>query len=159
MKLGTKGRYAVMAMVDIAIQEQESTVVSPVALSTIAERQEISLLYLEQLFSKLRQSGLVVSSRGVMGGYGLARPSNTISIADIVNAVGESLHTTRCHPSEKKGCLSTKTECLVHGLWEALGSEIENYLSSITLQDVVFKRYKPGWPSECAPENLHQVRL
>lgn len=142
MKLGTKGRYAVMAMVDLALQERESQATHPIALSTIGERQEISVLYLEQLFSKLRQSGLVTSSRGITGGYRLARPPHTISIADIVRAVAEPLHATRCHPRDTGGCLSTKSQCVVHGLWHALGMEIEMYLSSVTLEDVIRKDYK-----------------
>ena len=142
MKLGTKGRYAVMAMVDLAMQEKESHPSGPIALSMIAERQEISVLYLEQLFSKLRQKGLVTSSRGVMGGYVLARPSHTISIADIAQAVDEPLHATRCQPTDAGGCLSTKSQCVVHGLWHALGVEIATYLSSVTLHDVIQKDYK-----------------
>ena len=136
MKLGTKGRYAVMAMVDLAIHSAGK----PVALAGIAERQEISLSYLEQLFGKLRRSALVKSARGPGGGYRLARPASDIRVSDIVVAVDEPLSATRCRPGSATGCLSDRGRCLTHDLWEELGNQIHQYLSSVSLADVVNKR-------------------
>ncbi len=132
MRLTTKGRYAVMAMVDLASRSSGK----PVALADIAERQEISLSYLEQLFSKLRKGGLVKSVRGPGGGYLLANSPEETAIADIIVAVDEPLHATRCTPGSPEGCRSNKTRCLTHDLWEELGNQIHLYLSSVTLADV-----------------------
>ncbi|MBT3396793.1 MAG: Rrf2 family transcriptional regulator [Alphaproteobacteria bacterium] len=136
MKLGTKGRYAVMAMADLAIQSGGK----PVALAGIAERQEISLSYLEQLFGKLRRSSLVKSVRGPGGGYVLARDDGDIRVSDIVMAVDEPLIATRCRPGSATGCLSDKSRCLTHELWEELSNQIHLYLSSVSLSDVINKR-------------------
>lgn len=136
MKLSTKGRYAVMALVDLATHGDGR----PVSLADIAERQEISLSYLEQLFAKLRRAELVASVRGPGGGYLLARGADGTRISDIVLAVDEPIHATRCTPGQPYGCRSNKSRCLTHDLWEELGNQIYLYLSSVTLQDVVARR-------------------
>ena len=136
MKLSTKGRYAVMAMVDLAKQSTGS----PIALADVAERQEISLSYLEQLFGKLRRGGLVNSVRGPGGGYLLSRAPDDIRISDIIVAVDEPIQTTRCSPGSPAGCKANKSRCLTHDLWEELGHHIYFYLSSTSLEDVVEKR-------------------
>ncbi|MEO0034022.1 MAG: HTH-type transcriptional regulator IscR [Pseudomonadota bacterium] len=136
MKLSTKGRYAVMAMVDLASHSHGS----PVALADIAERQEISLSYLEQLFGKLRKGGLVKSVRGPGGGYLLSRPAQQIRISDIILAVDEPIQTTRCSPGTPSGCHDDKGRCLTHDLWEELGNQIYLYLSSVSLADVCERR-------------------
>lgn len=139
MKLSTKGRYAVMAMVDLAAQRSER----PVALAEIAERQEISLSYLEQLFAKLRRAGLVGSVRGPGGGYNLAKPARETLISDIILAVDEPIRATRCTPGQPHGCRGTKTRCLTHDLWEALGNQIHIFLASVTVADVVEGQIRP----------------
>ncbi len=136
MKLSTKGRYAVMAMVDLSSHSNGA----PVALADIAERQEISLSYLEQLFGKLRKGGLVKSVRGPGGGYLLARPANQMRISDIILAVDEPIQTTRCAPGTPAGCHNNKGRCLTHDLWEELGNQIYLYLSSVSLADVCERR-------------------
>lgn len=136
MKLSTKGRYAVMAMVDLAINSNDR----PVCLADIAERQEISLSYLEQLFAKLRRGGLVKSVRGPGGGYLLAHPAEGMRICDIILAVDEPIRATRCTPGQPFGCRSNKSRCLTHDLWEELGNQIYLYLSSVTVADVVNRR-------------------
>lgn len=132
MKLGTKGRYAVMAMVDLAMYDIER----PITLSEIAERQEISLSYLEQLFAKLRQAGLVKSVRGPGGGYRLAFGASSIRVSDVIRAVDEPIRATRCRPGGPVSCVSKSSRCLTHDLWEELGHQIHLYLSSVTLEDV-----------------------
>ncbi|OKH86958.1 Rrf2 family transcriptional regulator [Thalassospira sp. TSL5-1] len=136
MKLSTKGRYAVMAMVDLADSGRER----PVALADIAERQEISLSYLEQLFGKLRKGGLVRSVRGPGGGYMLARSAQETRIADVILAVDEPIRATRCKSGSPKGCKADKGRCLTHELWEELGNQIYLYLSSVSLADVVDRK-------------------
>jgi Rrf2 family iron-sulfur cluster assembly transcriptional regulator len=137
MRLSTKGRYAVMAMADLA--RRQSDAVRAVALADIATRQEISLSYLEQLFARLRRKGLVQSARGPGGGYRLAREAAQTSIADIVHAVDEPLRATRC--GEKgKGCMLKGERCLTHDLWADLGDRIEDYLASVSLADVISGR-------------------
>lgn len=138
MMLTTKGRYAVMALVDLAAQESES----PVTLSAIAERQEIALPYLEQIFAKLRRSGLVDSVRGPGGGYALARGAENTFVSDIILAVEESIKMTRCEKESSTGCMKPKTRCLTHDLWEGLGDQIHNYLSGISLQDVIARQLR-----------------
>lgn len=132
MMLTTRGRYAVMAMVDLAGQCDQQ---KPVSLADIAARQEIALNYLEQIFSKLRKKGLVLSVRGPGGGYVLAENPDIIRIADIITAVDEPIAITRCK-SHKQGCRQDKAKCLTHDLWEGLGNHIHAYLQSITLTDV-----------------------
>lgn len=136
MKLSTKGRYAVMAMVDLATHSRGK----PVALADVAQRQEISLSYLEQLFGKLRRGGLVKSVRGPGGGYLLARGEGDTRVSDIILAVDEPIKATRCTPGSPTGCHSNKGRCLTHDLWEELGNQIYIYLSSVSLQDVVERR-------------------
>ena len=136
MKLSTKGRYAVMAMVDLATRERGR----PVTLSEIAERQEISLSYLEQLFAKLRRRGLVKSVRGPGGGYLLAYPVSDTRISDIILAVDEPIRATRCEPGSHWGCTGRSSRCLTHDLWEELGNQIHLFLSSVTLDDVCRRR-------------------
>lgn len=133
MMLTTKGRYAVMALVDLAAQESKS----PVTLAAIAERQEIALPYLEQIFAKLRRSGLVDSVRGPGGGYALARGAENTFVSEIILAVEESIKMTRCEKESAAGCMKPKTRCLTHDLWEGLGDQIHNYLSAISLRDVI----------------------
>ena len=136
MKLSTKGRYAVMAMVDLASRSDGR----PVALADIAERQEISLSYLEQLFAKLRRGGLVRSVRGPGGGYLLSRETADMRISDIIMAVDEPIRATRCSPGVARGCHSDKSRCLTHDLWEELGNQIHLYLSAVSLADVCDRR-------------------
>lgn len=138
MRLSTKGRYAVMAMTDLARREDERAV----ALADIAARQEISLAYLEQLFARLRRKGLVLSARGPGGGYRLARSSAETTIADIVIAVDEPLRTTRCSGEVHKGCMTKGERCLTHDLWDEMGRQIHDYLASVTLDDVAHGRLK-----------------
>ncbi len=136
MKLSTRGRYAVMAMVDLAKQNRGK----PIALAEIAERQEISLSYLEQLFARLRRAGIVKSVRGPGGGYLLGYDPAEMRVSDIVLAVDEPMAVTRCTPGSPQGCTGRPTRCLTHDLWEELGRQIQIYLSSVSVADVVEKR-------------------
>lgn len=136
MKLSTRGRYAVMAMVDLAGLGDNG----PVALAQIADRQEISLSYLEQLFAKLRRAELVKSSRGPGGGYTLAKEAAGIRISDIILAVDEPLRVTRCDEHGTKGCTGKNTRCVTHDLWTELSRQINLFLSSISLEDVCERR-------------------
>ena len=137
MQLSTKGRYAVMAMTDLAKQTDEKAV----SLADIASRQEISLSYLEQLFARLRRGGLVKSVRGPGGGYRLAKPAHETSVADIVLAVNEPLRATRCAgQGSPKGCMLGGERCLTHNLWEQMGQQIHSYLAGVSLDDVVSGR-------------------
>jgi len=138
MRLSTKGRYAVMAMADLA--RRESDAARAVALADIAARQEISLSYLEQLFARLRRKGLVKSARGPGGGYRLARTADATTIAEIVHAVDEPLRATRCQAG--KGCMIKGERCLTHDLWADLGDRIEDYLASVSLADVIGGRLR-----------------
>jgi Rrf2 family transcriptional regulator, iron-sulfur cluster assembly transcription factor len=139
MKLGARARYAVMAMADLARRSSELNG-EPVTLCEIAERQELSLAYLEQLFAKLRRGGLVIAARGPKGGYRLAYPASQTRIADIIFAVEEPIKVTRCRDGSSKGCLTRTARCLTHDLWEELGRHIEVFLESVTLADVVEHR-------------------
>ncbi|MBZ0332785.1 HTH-type transcriptional regulator IscR [Marinobacter sp. JH2] len=133
MKLTTKGRYAVTAMLDLALHSSER----PVSLADISSRQEISLSYLEQLFSRLRRHHLVVSIRGPGGGYRLSRHADEVFIAEVVDAVSESLDTTRCG---NKGDCQNGEKCLTHHLWSDLSDQIHQFLSDISLGDLMRKR-------------------
>ena len=133
MRLTTKGRYAVTAMLDLTLHADNK----PVSLSEISERQSISLSYLEQLFSKLRQAELVISVRGPGGGYRLGRSSETVFIAEIIDAVNESVDTTNC---QGKGDCQGGEICLTHSLWDQLSREIHNFLNAISLADLVARR-------------------
>jgi Rrf2 family protein len=131
VELNTKARYAVMAMADLAKHGEAAAV----PLSAIAERQDLSMAYLEQIFLRLRRAGLVASARGRTGGYLLARPADAIQIAEIMNAVEEETRMTRCLDGEI-GCLHDK-RCLTHSLWHALGGHIAAFLSNVSLQEVL----------------------
>lgn len=132
MELNTRGRYAVMAMADLARQGSDAAV----PLSQIAERQHITVAYLEQLFQQLRRAGLVASARGRSGGYRLGRQASDISVAEVMAAVDEGVRMTRCMGQEETPCLAGE-RCLTHGLWEALGNEIASFLGRVSLQDVI----------------------
>ncbi|WP_088348261.1 MULTISPECIES: Rrf2 family transcriptional regulator [Rhodomicrobium] len=132
MQLNTKGRYAVMAMVDLA----ENGAQLSVPLAAIAERQHISIDYLEQLFMKLRRAGLVSAVRGPKGGYRLALAPAQISIAQIMQAADEPVRMNRCSVEGTDWCLGTK-RCATHDLWQALGSHISEFLDAVSLQAVV----------------------
>jgi Rrf2 family iron-sulfur cluster assembly transcriptional regulator len=142
MQLSTRGRYAVMALVDLASRQAEGCECGPVCLAEIAARQQLSLSYLEQLFGKLRRAGLVSSARGPGGGYRLARPCDGIAIADIVAAVDEPIHATRCEQGSG-GCMASASaeaigeRCQTHDLWAELSRQIELFLQGVTLADVV----------------------
>jgi Rrf2 family transcriptional regulator, iron-sulfur cluster assembly transcription factor len=135
MKMSTKGRYAVMAMIDIGQHGSDR----PVSLAEIAERQDISQEYLEQLFGKLRRSGLVASARGPGGGYKLARELSDIALAEVILAVDEPLRVTRCEGDAVDGCVKG-AKCCAHDLWSSLGRQMMYFLESITLEDVVENR-------------------
>ena len=130
MKLTSKGRYAVTAMLDLALHENEG----PVTLAAISERQSISLSYLEQLFTRLRKQGLVLSTRGPGGGYSLSRSAYEIPVADVVTAVDESVDATRCGGL---GDCQDGRRCLTHDLWTELSDQIYSFLSDITLGQLV----------------------
>lgn len=137
MRLSTKGRYAVMAMADLARNSKERAV----SLAEIATRQEISLSYLEQLFARLRRGGLVKSVRGPGGGYRLAKEASETWVADIVLAVDEPLRATRCSGmGSPRGCMIGGERCITHDLWEGLGQEIHRYLARVSLEDVIERR-------------------
>ena len=135
MKLTTKGRYAVTAMLDLALHAGNG----PVSLVEISERQDISLSYLEQLFSKLRRQGLVNSMRGPGGGYSLSRLPNEIAVSNIIMAVDENLDVTNCG-NAAGGCHDTNKRCLTHNLWLDLSHRIQSFLDDISLQDMMDKR-------------------
>ena len=130
MRLTTKGRYAVTAMLDVAINSRDT----PVSLSDISKRQKISLSYLEQLFSKLRKADLVSSVRGPGGGYLLGRDAVTINVAEVILAVNESLDATRCRG--RADCEDGQA-CLTHDLWQSLSEQIQQFLSEISLAAVL----------------------
>jgi Rrf2 family iron-sulfur cluster assembly transcriptional regulator len=135
MILGTKARYAVMALVDLAKYGESK----PVTLADIAGRQEISLAYLEQIFPKLKKANLVKPVRGPGGGYLLARDTSEIPVLEIIEAVDESLKMTRCKSEHTGGCMTSKAQCLTHALWAGLGHQIEHYLKNVCLKDVCEK--------------------
>lgn len=135
MRLTTKGRYAVTAMLDLTIHHNEG----PITLADISQRQGISLSYLEQLFSKLRKKGLVDSARGPGGGYRLSRPATEVTVAEIIMAVDEKVDAMRC--KGQKNCKDEKP-CLTHQLWADLSDQIYDFLNGISLAKVVEKRAK-----------------
>ncbi len=137
MRLTTKGRFAVTAMVDLSMRQTRG----PVTLAAISERQRISLSYLEQLFGKLRRAKLVNSVRGPGGGYCLARPTANITVADIIAAVDEPIDATQC--AGKENCTDDR-RCITHDLWATLNRKMNEYLSSVTLADVV--QHQQGKP-------------
>jgi Rrf2 family iron-sulfur cluster assembly transcriptional regulator len=135
MRLTTKGRFAVTAMIDVAMHSGNG----PVTLAGVSERQKISLSYLEQLFGKLRRHGLVDSVRGPGGGYNLARAADTVSVADIIVAVDEPIDATQC--GGKENCQDDK-RCMTHELWAGLNAHIFSFLRSVTLEQLVRQQDK-----------------
>ncbi len=148
MKLTTRGRYAVTAMLDLSLHENEG----PVALGDIAARQDISLSYLEQLFCRLRRGGLVISTRGPGGGYRLNGAAGSISIAQVVDAVDEPVEYTRC--GGRRNC-QNQERCLTHELWEDLGRHVRSYLDGITLAKL---REHPGVREVAARQNAVPIQ-
>jgi Rrf2 family iron-sulfur cluster assembly transcriptional regulator len=155
MRLTTKGRFAVTAMADLAMRGGKA----PVTLAAISERQKISLSYLEQLFGKLRRNNIVESVRGPGGGYYLARPSNKISIAEIVIAVDEPLDATKC--GGLGNCQGDQQPCITHDLWMGLNEKIYGYLEEVSLQQLVENHANRGQQSSpitlkkmSKPENI-----
>lgn len=138
MRLTSKGRYAVMAMADLALHGGVSRAVP---LQEVARRQEISLSYLEQLFAKMRRAGLVSGVRGPGGGYRLAREAGAVSIADIIDAVNEPIKATRCEDGSTKSCMGRTGRCIAHGLWQEMGDRIQTFLGSVSLADVLEQRF------------------
>ena len=135
MKLTSKGRYAVMAMADLALFKDNG----PVSLSDISLRQNISLPYLEQIFIKLKVNNLVKSTIGAKGGYVLEKPANDIKISNIISAVDEEVKMLSCKKTPKKGCNNKSTKCITHNLWDQLDQHINNFFEKVKLQDLVKK--------------------
>tara|TARA_B100000401_G_scaffold415672_1_gene337446 strand:- start:233 stop:640 length:408 start_codon:yes stop_codon:yes gene_type:complete len=133
MKLTTKGRYAVMAMADLASYSKDK----PVSLSEIAIRQNISLAYLEQLFIRLKDKKLVKSVRGVHGGYVLNLPASEIKISNIFFAVNEEIKTLNCKKDSKKGCNNKSIKCITHNLWDKLDNHINGFFENVKLEELV----------------------
>lgn len=145
MKLSTKGRYAVTALADMALNGSAPGGAEPLtSLAQISERQQISLPYLEQLFSRLRRAELVVSARGPGGGYRLARPATEIRVSEIMTAVDETLRATKCTDEiGDNSCGLDRAACLTHDLWEQLSAQVYLFLHSVTLADVVSNKLTP----------------
>ena len=135
MKLTSKGRYAVMAMADLA----KNNIKEPTSLTEISLRQGISLSFLEQLFLKLKKNNLVLSSRGPKGGYILSRSPNEIKLSTIIEAVDEKIKTVKCKKSSKKGCNGKAVKCITHNLWDDLETHINNFFEKNTLWDIVYR--------------------
>ena len=135
MKLTTKGRYAVMAMADLAMFKDKG----PVSLADISIRQNISLAYLEQIFIKLKQVDLVKSVRGAKGGYVLNTSPEEIKISNIISAVDEEIKTLNCKKESKKGCNNKFSKCITHNLWDQLDQHINSFFEKVKLQDLVKK--------------------
>ena len=135
MKLKTKGRYAVMAMADLALFKDEG----PISLTDISLRQNISLAYLEQIFIKLKQENLVKSVRGAKGGYVLVSPPEQIKISHIISAVNEEIKTLNCKKESKKGCNNKSSKCITHNLWDQLDQHIHGFFEKVKLQDLTIK--------------------
>ena len=138
MKLTSKGRYAVMAMADLA----KINANHPTNLTDISLRQGISLSFLEQIFSKLKKNNLVQSSRGPFGGYLLTKRPEEIKLSSIINAVGEKVKTVGCNKESKKGCTGKSTKCITHNLWDDLENHINSFFEKNTLKDIIFKENK-----------------
>ena len=133
MKLTNKGRYAVMAMADLALNANDG----PISLSEISLRQNISLAYLEQIFIKLKNRKLVKGARGATGGYTLEKPASEIRLSNIIFAVDEEVKTLNCKKQSKRGCNSKSTKCITHNLWDALDQHINGFFEKVKLQDLV----------------------
>ncbi len=140
MRLTTKGRYAVTAVLDLALHQENG----PVSLAAISERQDISLSYLEQLFAKLRRNNIVSSTRGPGGGYKLSNNVDEVSVSDIILAVDESCKVVDC--SDSDGCSDSAYQCLTHDLWQELSNEIRSFLDGITLSEIM------------AQETVHDIK-
>ena len=133
MKLTSKGRYAVMALVDLARFDN----INPVSLRDISLRQGISLDYLEQIFSKLKKNEIVKSIRGTQGGYVLNKKPNDIKLTNILHAVDEKVKTVQCKKDSKKGCNGKSTKCITHNLWDELENHINNFFEKKSLEDLI----------------------
>jgi len=138
MKLSSKGRYAVMAMADLA----KNYVKDPTSLTEISLRQGISISYLEQLFLKLRKNNLVKSTRGPSGGYVLTKSPKEIKLISIINAVDEEIKTLKCRKESKRGCNHKSIKCITHNLWDDLEVHINKFFESNTLKDILFKEVR-----------------
>ena len=135
MKLTNKGRYAVMAMADLA----SNTKNGPISLKEISIRQNISLAYLEQIFIKLKDNKLVKSSRGAKGGYILEKPASEIKLSNIIFAVNEEVKTLNCNKNSKRGCNHKSSKCITHNLWDQLDQHINGFFEKVKLQDLTIK--------------------
>ena len=138
MKLTSKGRYAVMAMADLA----KNNLKEPTSLTEISLRQGISIDYLEQLFLKLRKNNLVQSVRGPSGGYVLSKPPGEIKLLSIISAVDEKIKTVKCRKESKKGCNGKSIKCITHNLWDELETHINKFFEDNTLNDILFKEVR-----------------
>ena len=138
MKLTSKGRYAVMAMADLA----KNYVKEPTSLTEISLRQGISIDYLEQLFFKLKKNNLVLSVRGPLGGYVLSKPPDEIKLLSIISAVDEKIKTVKCRKESKKGCNGKSIKCITHNLWDDLENHINKFFENNTLNDILFKEVR-----------------
>ena len=138
MKLSSKGRYAVMAMADLA----KNYVQEPTSLAEISLRQGISISYLEQLFLKLRKNNLVQSTRGPSGGYVLSKPPEEIKLLSIINAVDEKIKTLKCRKESKRSCNGKSIKCITHNLWDELEVHINKFFEDNTLNDILFKEVR-----------------
>ena len=135
MKLTSKGRYAVMAMADLAKHNAKT----PISLAEISLRQGISLSFLEQLFLRLKKNNLVLSSRGPNGGYILSKSPGEIKLSSIINAVDEKIKTVKCKKESKKGCNGKLIKCITHNLWDDLEAHINHFFEKNTLKDIIFR--------------------
>tara|TARA_B100000029_G_C17411641_1_gene900966 strand:+ start:517 stop:948 length:432 start_codon:yes stop_codon:yes gene_type:complete len=138
MKLSSKGRYAVMAMADLAKNDDKT----PTSLAEISLRQGISLSFLEQLFLRLKKNNLVLSSRGSRGGYVLSKSPEEIKLSSIIKAVDEKIKTVKCRRESKKGCNGKSSKCITHDLWDDLESHINNFFETNTLKDILYRSKK-----------------
>jgi len=145
MRLTTKGRFAVTAMIDLALRQQSG----PVTLAAISQRQQISLSYLEQLFGKLRRHNLVESTRGPGGGYSLGRKAEDITVADIILSVDEPIDATHC--GGKENCHGGDSRCMTHDLWASLNAKMVEFLDSVSLQKLVDDQLSKGLVVENKP--------
>ena len=135
MKLTSKGRYAVMAMADLA----KNNAKKPISLTEISLRQGISLSFLEQLFLRLKKNNLVLSARGPNGGYVLSKRPEDIKLSNIINAVDEKIKTVKCKKESKKGCNGKSVKCITHNLWDDLESHINSFFEKNTLKDIIYR--------------------
>ena len=143
MKLTNKGKYAVMAMADLALNAKNG----PISLAEISTRQNISLAYLEQIFLKLKNNRLVKSSRGASGGYILEKPASEIKLSNIIFAVDEEVKTLNCKKNSKRGCNNKSTKCITHNLWDQLDQHINGFFEKVKLQDLTKIGRKLHWAS------------